>query len=253
MDLDGKVAIVTGGASGIGEATVTLFHEQGARIVLVDRNAEGAEAAARAIDPEGGRIVAIGADVSSDADAGAAVALAVSRFGRLDILVNNAGFGIRGSVTQTSEADWDALMSVNVKGVFLFSRAAIPVMAGQGGGVIVNTASNAALVAIAERAAYVASKGAVAALTRAMAVDHASENIRVNAVAPGTTWSPYFDEILARHEDPKGFVAGLEARCPMHRTAAPREIAEAILWLASGRSSFATGSVMVVDGGMTAW
>lgn len=167
--------------------------------------------------------------------------------------MNNAGYGIRGSLTQTSEEEWDALMAVNLKGVFLFSRAAIPLIARRGGGAIVNTASNAALVAIAERAAYVASKGAVAALTRAMAIDHVKDNIRVNAVAPGTTWSPYFDEILANHDDPEGFVEGLNARAPMHRTAKPSEIAEAILWLASGRSSFATGSIMVVDGGMTAW
>ncbi|MXN17955.1 SDR family oxidoreductase [Pseudooceanicola sp. GBMRC 2024] len=253
MELDGKVAIVTGGASGIGEATVALFHANGARVLLVDRDAERAARTAAHIDPAGDRVVPLAADVSRAEDAERAVAEAVARYGRLDILVNNAGFGIRADVVGTAEADWDALMAVNVKGVFLFSRAAIPVMAGQGGGVIVNTASNAALVAIRERAAYVASKGAVAALTRAMAVDHADQKIRVNAVAPGTTWSPYFDEILASHEDPEGFVAGLNARAPMNRTAAPREIAEAILWLASERSSYATGSVMVVDGGMTAW
>lgn len=253
MDLNGKVAIVTGGASGIGEATVALFHAQGAQVLLADKDAARAEAAARQIDPDLRTVVPFAADVSRAADAEASVAEAVSRFGRLDILVNNAGYGIRASVTGTSEADWDALMAVNLKGVFLFSRAAIPVMEAQGGGVIVNTASNAALVAIADRAAYVASKGAVAALTRAMAVDHAAQNIRVNAVAPGTTWSPYFDEILKTHEDPDGFVAGLNARAPMDRTARPSEIAEAILWLASDRSSYATGSVMVVDGGMTAW
>ena len=253
MDLDKKVAIVTGGASGIGEATVALFHAEGARIIIVDRDGSRAEAVARKLDPKGERIAAMEADVSKAKDAEDAVALATGRFGGLDILVNNAGYGVRASVTGTTEGEWDALMSVNVKGVFLFSRAAIPVMAAQGGGVIVNTASNAAFVAVPERAAYVASKGAVASLTRAMAVDHANEKIRVNAVAPGTTWSPYFDDILAQHEDPDAFVAGLNARAPMGRTAEPAEIAEAILWLASERSSYATGSVMIVDGGMTAW
>lgn len=126
-------------------------------------------------------------------------------------------------------------------------------MAAGGGGAIVNTASNVAHVGLADRAAYVASKGGVAALTRAMALDHAQQNIRVNAVAPGTTWSTYFDQMVATHEDPEGFIAGLNARSPMNRLAQPVEIAEAILWLASGEASYATGSILTVDGGMTAW
>lgn len=192
-------------------------------------------------------------DVSDESSVAAMADYARKQFGRIDILVNNAGYGFRGTVVSIDSADWDALMAVNVKGVFLCSKYVIPVMAANGGGTVVNTASNVAFVGIADRAAYVASKGAVAALTRAMALDHASEKIRVNAVAPGTTWSSYFDKIVETHADPEGFVAALNARAPMNRVAQPVEIAQAILWLASDESSYATGSILTVDGGMTAW
>lgn len=250
MQLGGKTAIITGAGAGIGEATAKLFAENGARVAIVDRDLAHAQDVAAAI---GENALALGADVSKASDVDAAVAATMDRFGRIDILVNNAGYGIRGSVTGTSEADWDALMAVNVKGVFLCSRAVIPHMAAGGGGAIVHTASNAALVGLADRAAYVASKGAVAALTRAMALDHVGQGIRVNAVAPGTTWSSYFDKMIETHPDPDGFVAALNARAPMARTAQPIEIAQAILWLASDASSYATGTVLTVDGGMTAW
>ena len=248
MQLTGKVALVTGGGAGIGEATCRLFAAEGAMVGVIDRDLDRAAAVAAEI---GGR--AFGVDVSKAAEVAAMVGQAQAELGRIDILVNNAGYGIRGSVVTTTEEDWDALMGVNLKGVFLCSKAVIPVMEAQGGGVIVNTASNAALVGLADRAAYVASKGAVAALTRAMALDHVKAGIRVNAVAPGTTWSSYFDKMLAEHPEPEAFVEALNARAPMHRTAKPSEIAQAILWLAGDASSYATGSVMVVDGGMTAW
>ncbi len=250
MQLEGRTALITGAGAGIGEATARLFAQEGAQVVVADRDGARARLVAGAIGPQA---LAVAGDVSRSADVAGMVEAARAGFGRIDILVNNAGYGIRGSVTTTKEADWDALMAVNVRGVYLCSRAVIPLMEAQGGGVIVNTASNAALVGLADRAAYVASKGAVAALTRAMALDHAAAGIRVNAVAPGTTWSSYFDDMLAGHPDPEGFVAALNARAPMGRTARPVEIARAILWLASDASSYATGSVMVVDGGMTAW
>ncbi|MEZ5798558.1 MAG: SDR family oxidoreductase [Paracoccaceae bacterium] len=248
MRLRDKVAIITGAGAGIGAATAGLFAAEGARVVVVDRDAAGAAAVA---GPLGA--LAIRADVSRSDDIAAMVQSVLDRHGRIDILVNNAGFGIRGSVVDTAEDDWDRLMAVNLKGVYLCSRAVIPRMQAQGGGVIVNTASNVAHVGLADRAAYVASKGGVAALTRAMALDHAAANIRVNAVAPGTTWSGYFDRMLENHPDPQGFVAALNARAPMNRTAHPREIAQAILWLASDDASYATGSILTVDGGMTAW
>lgn len=250
MQLQDKVAMITGAGAGIGEATARLFAQEGAQVVVADRDGTRAEAVAQGI---GAGALAVAGDVSKAADVERMVAGAIARFGRIDILVNNAGYGIRGSVTTTSEEDWDALMGVNVKGVFLCSRAVITHMEVNGGGAIVHTASNAALVGLADRAAYVASKGAVAALTRAMALDHVKAGIRVNAVAPGTTWSSYFDQMLASHPDPKGFVDALNARAPMARTAEPIEIARAILWLASDAASYATGTVMVVDGGMTAW
>ncbi|WP_113452138.1 SDR family oxidoreductase [Rhizobium sp. SYY.PMSO] len=246
MRLKDKTAIVTGAAAGIGAATAALFAREGARALVADRDGAAAAAVARQIVG-----IAAAVDVSDETAVKAMAAQAAAAFGRVDILVNNAGYGIRGSVLTIEAADWDALMAVNVKGVFLCSKHVIPLMAG--GGAIVNTASNVANVGLADRAAYVASKGAVAALTRAMALDHAAADIRVNAVAPGTTWSSYFDKILETHPDPDGFVAALNARAPMHRVARPEEIAQAILWLASGESSYATGSILTVDGGMTAW
>lgn len=248
MSLESKIAVITGGAAGIGAAAAELFAGEGARVVVADRDLARAQAVAAAT---GG--LAVGVDVADGASVAQMVASVMDHHGRIDILVNNAGYGIQGSVVTTTEEDWDRLMAVNLKGVYLCSRAVIPHMAAAGGGVIVNTASVVAQVGIPDRAAYVASKGGVAALTRAMALDHAADGIRVNAVAPGTTWSEYFDKIIETHDDPDGFIAGLNARAPMQRTAKPVEIAQAILWLASGASSFATGSVLTVDGGMTAW
>ena len=177
---------------------------------------------------------------------------AVSSRGRLDILVNNAGYGIAGTVVDTSEDDWNALMAVNVNGVYLGCKHAIPVMEKQGGGVIVNTASTVAKVGITNRAAYVASKGAVGALTRAMALDHVGSNIRINAVGTGTIESPYFDEIFAKAADPVALRKGLEARQAMNRLGKPVEIARAILFLASDDASFCTGTILFADGGWTA-
>ncbi|WGD28341.1 SDR family oxidoreductase [Ancylobacter sp. WKF20] len=248
MRLQGKTAIITGAGAGIGAATAALFAKEGARVLVVDRDEQRAAEVASAIEG-----VALAVDVSQEAAVEAMAREAEARFGRVDVLVNNAGYGIRGSVVTTAAADWDALMAVNLKGVFLCSKHIIPLMAAGGGGSVVNTASNIAQVGLADRAAYVASKGGVAALTRAMALDHAAQNIRVNAVAPGTTWSSYFDKILETHDDPEGFVTALNARAPMNRVAQPIEIANAILWLASDESSFATGSILTVDGGMTAW
>lgn len=250
MRVKDRVAVITGAAAGIGEAVARLLVKEGARVVVADRNGELAEEVASSL---GAAAVSVRADVSKSQDVSAMIDLAVSRFGRIDILVNNAGFGIRGNVVATEEADWDALMSVNLKGVYLCSKYAIPVMAAHGGGSIVNTASNLASVGLPDRAAYVASKGGVAALTRAMAIDHAAERIRVNCVAPGPTRSTYFDRMIATHEDPDGFVASLAARSPMNRMGMPAEIANVILWLASDEASFVTGAMYTVDGGATAW
>jgi NAD(P)-dependent dehydrogenase (short-subunit alcohol dehydrogenase family) len=250
MRLRDKVAIITGSAAGIGEAAAEIFVREGAKVLLADRNGEGAERLAQKLGPQA---AAFQVDVSSSTEVKRMVEAAIERFGRLDILANNAGYGIPGTVVNTDEADWDALMAVNLKGVFLCCKHAIPVMAAQGGGTIVNTASNVATVGIFDRAAYVASKGGVAALTKAMALDHANENIRVNCVAPGVTWSSYFEKMVAEHPDPETFKAKLKARSPINRWAQPVEIANAILWLASDEASFATGAMFTVDGGMSAW
>ena len=250
MRLKNKVAIITGSAAGIGKAAAGLFVKEGASVLLADRNGEAAAAAAAEI---GGKTASIAVDVSKASDIEAMKEKALTTFGRIDILVNNAGFGLPGSVVTTSEDDWDRLMDVNLKGVFLCCRSIIPVMVKQGGGTIVNTASNVATVGIKDRAAYCASKGGVAALTRAMALDHAPDKVRVNCVAPGVTWSSYFEDMVAKHPDPESFKAGLRARSPINRWAEPTEIAQAILWLASDESSFAMGSMLTVDGGMTTW
>ena len=249
MRLPDKCALITGGAAGIGEATARLFAKEGARVLVADRDKSAAEAVAASLDGA----AHVRADVSDSSDVKAMVDFAVERFGRIDILINNAGYGIRGSVVTTAEEEWDALMDVNVKGVYLCCKHAIPVMAGGGGGAIVSTASNLAAVGLADRAAYVASKGAVAALTRAMALDHVAENIRVNCVAPGPTLSTYFERMIAVHSDPDGFVAGLSARSPMNRMGTPAEIANVMLWLASDEASFVTGAMYTVDGGATSW
>lgn len=253
MRLNDKVCLVTGGGSGIGRATCQLFSAEGARLVIADRNKAAAEVTAALCEGASGAPLVVEADVAKAADAKAMIQAAVDRFGRLDVLVNNAGYGIPGTVVETEEDDWNALMAVNVTGVFLACKHAIPVMAGQGGGVIVNVASVVAAVGITNRAAYCASKGAVAALTRAMAIDHVAEKIRVNAISPGTIRSPYFDDILAKSPNAAEVLAGLENRQAMKRLGEPAEIASGILYLASDDSSFCTGTILTVDGGMTAY
>jgi meso-butanediol dehydrogenase / (S,S)-butanediol dehydrogenase / diacetyl reductase len=249
MRLKNKIALITGGASGIGRATAKLFAAEGATVVIADKNAAAVQAVAEEI---GGKTLAVTADVSKSADVQAMIAVTIAKHGRLDILFNNAGYGITGSVVETSEEDWDALMSVNLRGVFLGCKYAIPHMIKQGGGAIVSTASTTSVAGIKDRAAYVTSKGAVAAMTRAMALDHVHQNIRINCVAPGTVESPYFDKILAASPDPKSARHALEVRQPMMRLGQPEEIAKAVLFLASDEASFCTGSTLFADGGWTA-
>jgi NAD(P)-dependent dehydrogenase (short-subunit alcohol dehydrogenase family) len=191
-------------------------------------------------------------DVSKGPDVARMVDDTLKAFGRLDVLVNNAGYGIVGGVVETDEQAWDDLMAVNVRGVFLCAKHAIPAMKANGGGTIVNTVSTVASVGIANRAAYCASKGAVAALTRAIAIDHVKDNIRCNAIAPGTIETPYLNAILRNRPDAATIRRGLEQRQLMGRLGTPDEIAAGILFLASDESRFATGSILTLDGGWTA-
>ncbi|MFL5210779.1 MAG: SDR family oxidoreductase [Microvirga sp.] len=252
MRLKGKVCIVTGGGSGIGRATCLLFAKEGARVVVADKRQQAAEGVAAEGAAAGATMLPTMMDVSRDDDAQRVVHQTVEAFGRLDVLVNNAGYGFAGTVVDTDEGAWDALMAVNVRGVYLCSKHAIPAMAKNGGGAIVNTASVVATVGIRNRAAYCASKGAVAALTRAIAIDHVAEGIRCNAVAPGTIDTPYFDEILRKSPVAADSRKALEARQLLGRLGTPEEIAAGILFLASDESRFATGTILTIDGGMTA-
>ncbi len=252
MRLKDKVCIVTGGGSGIGRASCLLFAREGARLVVADKRKAAADAVATECVATGAEAIAVEVDVSQAADAERMISRTLDAFGRLDVLVNNAGYGIAGTVLETDEKAWDDLMAVNVRGVFLCTKFAIPAMKANGGGTIVNTASVVAAVGIRNRAAYCASKGAVAALTRAIAIDHVADGIRCNAVAPGTIDTPYFDEILRKSPDPEAVRKGLEARQLLGRLGTPEEIAAGILFLASDESRFATGTILTIDGGMTA-
>ena len=252
MRLKDKVCIITGGGSGIGRAACLMFAKEGAKLAIADKHMEAAQAVADECAKLGAKAIAIAVDVSKAADAKRMVDETVKAFGRLDVLLNNAGYGIAGSVLETDETAWDDLMAVNVRGVFLCTKYAIPAMKASGGGSIVNTASVVAAVGIHNRAAYCASKGAVAALTRAVAIDHVADGIRCNAVAPGTINTPYFSEILAKSPDAAAIRKGLEERQLMNRLGTPDEIAAGMLFLASDESSFATGTILTIDGGMTA-
>jgi len=245
-----QTVIVTGAGSGIGRAAALRFSELGANIVIADKN----EAAAREVaDEAGAKALAVTVDVSDSASVRSMIKTVVDNFGGIDVLCNNAGFGFPGNVLDIDEDNWDRLMSVNLKGVYLCSKYAIPELAKTGDGRIVNTSSYTANVGIRDRAAYVASKGGVSALTRAMALDHVDQGIRVNAVAPGTINSPYFDKMIAESPEPQELVDSLNGRSPMQRMGRPEEVAEAIVWLAAKESSFATGSVLTVDGGTSTW
>jgi NAD(P)-dependent dehydrogenase (short-subunit alcohol dehydrogenase family) len=247
--LQGKRALITGAASGIGRATALLFARQGAAVALVDINQAGGEATAQAIVAEGGQAIFILCDVTQAADCRRAVRTTVERWGGLDILFNNAGIIRRATVLETTEAEWDRVMAVNVKSIFLLSKYAIPVMAAAGGGSIINTASGWGLVGGKDAVSYCASKGAVVNMSRAMALDHGPQNIRVNCLCPGDTDTAMLRneaEQLGQPED--SFLAGAADR-PLRRLGQPEDIAQAALYLASDASAFVTGAALVVDGG----
>lgn len=249
-----KVCLVTGAGSGIGRSTSELFAREGGVVVALDLDLAAAEATAASLREGGAEASAFECDVGDAPAIGSAVAAVGETYGRIDVLVNNAGYGVAGSVLETSEETWARLLQVDLTGVFLVSRAVLPVMIDGGrGGAIVNVSSAAAIIGIADRAAYCAAKGGVAALTRAMAIDHSRDNVRVNAVCPGSVESPYYEQMLAAADDREAMLAGLRSRQILGRLGMPEEIAQGILFLASSDGSFCTGALLAVDGGMTAW
>jgi 2-keto-3-deoxy-L-fuconate dehydrogenase len=234
-------AVVTGGASGIGLATATLLAQRGARVAVLDLNADGV--------PE--PLLGLAADVRDDAQVRSAVVAAAARLGGIDILVNNAGIGAQGTVEDNPDDEWQRVFDVNVMGMVRVTRAALPYLRESRHAAIVNTCSVAAQVGLPQRAAYSASKGAVLSLTLAMAADHLADGVRVCAVAPGTADTAWVQRLLDAADDPAAERSALEARQPMGRLVSADEVAETICFLASPLSGSATGTVVTVDGGLS--
>jgi len=249
MDVSGKTAFITGGASGIGRATACAFARAGAKVMIVDLQEAGLKETANLVEELGGEVATITADVTDAASVKAAVAATVDRFGSLDCAHNNAGlFAPTAELAEFDEAIARRIMDVNYWGVFHCMRAQIPVMLRQAGGSIVNTASGAGLIGVAGMAAYCGSKHAVVGLTRASAVEYASRGIRINSVCPGVVETPMVDSLIGTNA---GRVA-MAALHPIGRFARPAEIADVVLWLSSSAASFVVGASISVDGGSTA-
>ena len=236
-ELDGLAAVVTGGGSGIGQATARLLASRGAKVAVLD------------VEP-GGEFIALRADVTDDAAVRAAIDTAAGRLGGLDIVVNNAGIGAAGTVADNPDEQWHRVFDVNVVGMVRVARAALPYLRASPHAAVVNTCSVAAVAGLPQRALYSATKGAVLSLTLAMAADHIGEGIRVNCVSPGTADTPWIGRLLAQAGDPAAERAALAARQPLGRLVTPGEVAAAIVYLASPAASSVTGTALAVDGGM---
>lgn len=250
MKLKEKVAIVTGAKSGIGLATAVRFANEGAKVILADVRDSHQEASE--IAKRGGEARFIQVDVSNATQVTALFEKTTELFGHLDILVNNAGIELAKKIIDTTEAEWERLMNINLKGVFLCSKAAIPLLKRNGGGIIVNVASELGLVGGSEIAAYSASKGGVVQLTKSMAIDHAGDQIRVNCVAPGPVSTRLLETIIDTSSNPEEERRSIVEKTLLKRLARPEEIANVIAFLASDESSYMTGSIVAVDGGWTA-
>ena len=239
-ELSGLAALVTGGGSGIGAAVASALLERGARVAVLDLDVSGV--------PDG--VLAVKADVRDDASVRAGVEEVAEAFGRLDVLVNNAGIGAQGTVADNDDDEWMRVLDVNLLGVVRASRAALPHLRRSPAAAIVNTGSIVATAGLPQRALYSASKGAVVALTKAMAADHLREGIRVNCVCPGTADTPWIGRLLEKADDPAAERAALNARQPHGRMVTPEEVAHAVVYLASPLAGSTTGIDMAVDGGM---
>lgn len=251
MRFTDKVVLITGSGAGIGRASARIFAREGARVVVNSQSVASGTETLELLKTAGHEALFVQADISRSEDARRLVEETLRTFGRLDILVNNAGIVLPGRVDTISEEDWERTFAVNVKGTYLVSRQAIAAMRQTGGGVIVHVSSVAAEKGIADRAAYSASKGALLALTRAMARDYLAENIRVNCVCPGTTSTPSLEKRLQAFADPEKARAEFTARQPMGRLGRDDEIAAAILFAASEEAAFMNGENISINGGMT--
>lgn len=247
--LDGKAAIVTGAGSGIGRAITTLFAEEGARVAVVDVSESDGKETVELLRKRGGDAIFIQGDISNSAIVKRIVETTVKNYERVDILCNNAGVESMGSILEITEENWDKVMSINLKGVFLCSKHSVPKMVENGGGVIINIASVLGLIGSKGEAAYCASKGGIISLTRAMALDFAPHNIRVNCICPGSVLTPTFKRVMTSLGDYEAAFQRNLDKIPLKRIAEPEEIAYAALYLASEKASYITGSVLVIDGG----
>jgi NAD(P)-dependent dehydrogenase (short-subunit alcohol dehydrogenase family) len=251
MNLQNRTAIITGAAAGIGAASAALFAKEGARVVAVDIDRELVDQISAQIERTGGECLAVVADVSQRDHVENVLRCTVEKFGRVDILFNNAGIVPTGKLEAISEEQWDRAMAINVKSMYLFCHAVIPIMKAQGGGIILNTASATALRAVTDRACYTATKAAVVGLTKSMALDHVRDNIRVNCLCPGTVETPSLAERLAAFPDPAEARKQFIARQPMGRFGTAEEIAQAALYLVSPSAGFVTGVAFAIDGGLS--
>lgn len=250
MKLDGRVAIITGGNSGIGKATALLFAREGAKVVVAGRNAARGRAVVDEIKKSGGDAIFVRTDVAKTAQVKALVEKTVSRYDRVDVLFNNAALSPIGNVLTTPEKVWRAVIDTNINGTFLCTRYVLPHMLKQKGGVIINTGSINSLMAMKDEAAYDASKGGVLMLTRATALDFAKDNIRANCICPGAIETPMLRDLFGQAPNPKEAEAEMVRKHALGRIGTPEEVARVALFLASEDSSFVTGTAIAVDGGM---
>ena len=252
FSLSGKVAVVTGGGSGIGRAIASIFARQGARVLVLDLHEQTARETLDAITAAGGTAGAVVCDVADGASVDTAFARIAGDHGRLDILVNSAGVAHVGTIEETPEPDFDRLYRVNVKGVYLCSRAAVPVMVRQGGGVILNMASVASLIGVEARFAYSMSKGAVLTMTKSVAVDYVKQNVRCNCICPALIHTPFVNGFVAKHHrgHEEEALRKLSEYQPMGRMGTPEEVAYLALYLCSDEASFVTGQAYPLDGGV---